>query len=154
MSKKVLLIAHVPSPNTIALAKAAVQRVNSHDTGNVVMQFMSPFDVRASHVIEASAVIIGTTENIGYMAGATKDMFDRCYNTWVEKTSAKPAAIYIRAGHDGTATTNALISIFNGLKWRLIAEPLLIKGHWKNDYCNDVSELCLGVTLGVDSGIY
>ena len=121
MCKTVLLIAHTPSPNTMALANAAIEAVASADTGNVIMRLMSPFDVRTPDVNDAAAVIIGTTENIGYMAGATKDMFDRCYNDWLESTAAKPVAIYIRAGLDGTATKTALLSICNGLKWRLIA---------------------------------
>ena len=76
MCKTVLLIAHTPSPNTMALANAAIEAVASADTGNVIMRLMSPFDVRTPDVNDAAAVIIGTTENIGYMAGATKDMFD------------------------------------------------------------------------------
>ena len=154
MSKTVLLIAHTPSLNTLTLAKAAMDSINSHDTGDTVMQCMSPFDVSAKHVSKAAAVIIGTTENIGYMAGATKDMFDRCYNEWLESTAAKPVAIYIRAGLDGTATKKALTSICGGLKWRLIAAPLIVRGSWQTAFCDQVSELCLGVVLGIDSGIY
>ena len=75
--------------------------VARHDTGDVVMQCLSPFDVSAADVSEAAAVIIGTTENIGYMAETAKDMFDRCYNDWLDSTDAKPVAIYIRAGLDG-----------------------------------------------------
>ncbi|MDB2529066.1 hypothetical protein N9X93_06355 [Alphaproteobacteria bacterium] len=123
MCKTVLLIAHTPSPNTMALANAAIEAVASADTGNVIMQLMSPFDVRTPDVNDAAAVIIGTTENIGYMAGATKDMFDRCYNDWFESAAAKPA-------------------------------PLVTRGAWQDDFCTEVSELCLGVAIGIDSGIY
>ena len=154
MPKTVLLIAHTPSPNTLALATAAMKSVASHDTGNVIMRHLSPFDVSVKDVSEAAAVIIGTTENIGYMAGATKDMFDRCYYGWLQCTAAKPVAIYIRAGLDGTATKNALTAICGGLKWRLIAAPLIVQGSWQNTFCDQVSELCLGVVLGIDSGIY
>ena len=154
MFKTVLLIAHTPSPNTLALATAAIEAVSRVDTGNVKIELTSPFDVCVQDVYEAAAVIIGTTENIGYMAGATKDMFDRCYNDWLDITAAKPVAIYIRAGLDGTATERALLSICNGLKWRLIAEPLIARGSWQNAFCEQVSELCLRVTIGIDSGIY
>ena len=154
MCKNVLLIAHTPSSNTMALANAAIKAVVSADTGNVTMRLISPFDVRARDVSDAAAVIIGTTENIGYMAGATKDMFDRCYNDWLDITAAKPVAIYIRAGLDGTATERALLSICNGLKWRLIAAPLIARGSWQNAFSKQVSELCLRVTIGIDSGIY
>ena len=154
MSKTVLLIAHTPSPNTLALATAAMESVARHDTGDVVMQCLSPFDVCTTDVNTAAAVIIGTTENIGYMAGATKDMFDRCYNDWLDSTAAKPVAIYIRAGLDGTATKNALTAICGGLKWRLVAAPLIAHGHWQDAFCDQVSDLCLGVAIGIDSGIY
>jgi len=154
MSKTVLLIAHTPSPNTLALATSAMQAVARADSGDVVMRCLSPFDVQPDDIFGAAAIIIGTTENIGYMAGATKDMFDRCYNSWLDSTAAKPVAIYIRAGLDGTATKTALLSICNGLKWRLIADPLILKGDWHEQFCEHVSTLCLGVTIGVDSGIY
>ena len=138
MSKTVLLIAHTPSANTRALATAAVNSVASHDTGDVGISCLSPFDVSAKDVNNTAAVIIGTTENIGYMAGATKDMFDRCYNEWLDSTAAKPA----------------LTSICGGLKWRLIAAPLIVRGSWQDTFCDQVSELCLSVVLGIDSGIY
>ena len=154
MSKTVLLIAHTPSPNTLALATAAMESVASHDTDDVVMQCLSPFDVSTTDVTTAAAVIIGTTENIGYMAGATKDMFDRCYDDWLDSTAAKPVAIYIRAGLDGTATKNALTAICGGLKWRLVAAPLIVRGNWQDTFCDQVSDLCLGVAIGIDSGIY
>ena len=154
MCKTVLLIAHTPSPNTMALANAAIEAVASANTGNVTMRLISPFDVRAPDVNDAAAIIIGTTENIGYMAGATKDMFDRCYNDWLNSSAAKPVAIYIRAGLDGTATKNALTSVCDGLKWRLIAAPLIVRGSWQASFCDQVSELCLGVVLGIDNGIY
>ena len=154
MFKTVLLIAHTPAQNTLALANASMDFVANQNTGEVVMRCLSPFNVSANDVSEAAAVIIGTTENIGYMAGATKDMFDRCYYDWLDSTAAKPVAIYIRAGLDGTATKNALTSICGGLKWRLIAEPLIFHGSWQDAFCDQLSELCLGVVIGVDSGIY
>ena len=115
---------------------------------------MSPFDVQTEDVVTANGIIIGTTENIGYMAGATKDMFDRCYNDWLDYSDAKPVAIYIRAGLDGTATKRALTSICSGLKWRLVAEPLILHGDWDDAFCEQVSDLCLGVAAGLDAGIF
>ena len=101
MSKTLLIIAHTPSPNTAALAKAGLDAClgyGGYDQGAVKIRCVSPFDVTSPDLLAADAVIIGTTENIGYMAGATKDMFDRCYNDWLDYSDAKPVAIYIRAG--------------------------------------------------------
>lgn len=150
-----MIIAHRPSPNTAALADAALAACQNYDSGGDIETLcLTPFDVTAIDLLNADAVVIGTTENIGYMAGATKDMFDRCYNDWLDQTEAKPVGIYIRAGLDGTATKRALTSICLGLKWRLIAKPLVLKGNWEDRFCEDVADLCLGMAAGLDIGIF
>ena len=157
MSKTLLIIAHTPSPNTAALAKAGFDACLGYDgygQSAVKIRCVSPFDVTSPDLLASDAVIIGTTENIGYMAGATKDMFDRCYNDWLDCTEAKPVALYIRAGLDGTATNRALTSICSGLKWRLVAQPLILKGDWDDQFTKDVADLCLGVAAGLDMGIF
>ena len=154
MLKRLLIIAHMPSPNTKTLANAGFDACLDPASGTVTAQLLSPFDVSSPDLLAADGVIIGTTENIGYMAGATKDMFDRCYNDWLDTTAALPVGIYIRAGLDGTATKNALTAICGGLKWRLVAAPLIARGQWQDAFCDQVSDLCLGVAIGVDSGIY
>lgn len=154
MTKTLLIIAHTPSPNTIALREAAVAGASDPAVGDVSVRHLSPFDVQVEDVQTADAVIIGTTENIGYMAGATKDMFDRCYNDWLGHTDALPVALYIRAGLDGTATKRALISICGAQKWRLMAEPLILHGAWQEAYPEQVKELAMGCAAGLDAGIF
>lgn len=154
MPKTLLIIAHCPSPNTKALADAALAACQNYENGNTRTQCRTPFEISAPDLLNADAVVIGTTENIGYMAGATKDMFDRCYNEWLGKTEAKPVALYIRAGLDGTATERALTSICSGLKWRLVAKPLILRGNWNNQFVEDVVDLCLGITAGLDLRIF
>ena len=116
--------------------------------------FSPPFDVTAPDLFAADAVLIGTTENIGYMAGATKDMFDRCYNDWLGATEAKPVAVYIRAALDGTATRRALESIIGAQKWRLVAAPLILHGDWSPTYPGEVRDLAMGMAAGLDAGIF
>ena len=154
MTKNLLIIAHAPSPNTRKLAKTALLGASHPDVGDVTVMAMSPFDVQVKDVLEADALIIGTTENIGYMAGATKDMFDRCYNDWLGQKEGLPVATYIRAGLDGTATKRALTSIFSAQKWRLIADPLILHGAWQETYQNDVQDMAVGLAIGLDSGIF
>ena len=83
----------------------------------------SCLEVRAEDVLGCDGVMISTTENIGYMAGLTKDVFDRCYNDWLGHTDGLAAAVYIRAGLDGTATKTGLSQITGSLKWRLVRPP-------------------------------
>ena len=154
MSRRLLIIAHTPSPNTLALAKAGHNACLGEAAGSIETTCLSPFDVSATDLVAADAVIIGTTENIGYMAGATKDMFDRCYNDWLGHSDAMPAGFYIRAGLDGTATRRALEGIYACLKWRLVAPPLILHGAWQDRFCEDVADLCLGMAAGLDAGIF
>ena len=37
------------------------------------------FESSTKDILEADGLLIGTTENLSSMAGATKDFFDRCY---------------------------------------------------------------------------
>ncbi len=159
MTKTLLIIAHAPSPNTVALADAALAGAamagaNDITPETVATRLVSPFDVGKQDVMNADALLIGTTENIGYMAGATKDMFDRCYNDWLDQTNAKPVALYIRAGLDGTATKHALTAICGAQKWRLVAEPLILHGHWQDSFTTEVQELAMGLAAGLDAGIF
>ena len=154
MVKQLLIIAHMPSPNTKTLAKAGLDACLDPAFGTVKARLLSPFDVTSPDLLAADGVIIGTTENIGYMAGATKDMFDRCYNDWLDTTAALPVGIYIRAGLDGTATRRALDGICAGLKWRLVADPLVLHGAWDEGFCEEVATLCLAIAAGLDSGIF
>ena len=154
MTKHLLIIAHTPSVNTAALADAALRGARTNHAVDVTARAISPFDVVADDLLAVDGVILGTTENIGYMAGATKDMFDRCYNTWLGRTEAMPVSLYIRAGLDGTATKRALESIFSAQRWRLVAAPLTLHGNWSNSYPIQVEELATAMAVGLDAGIF
>ena len=154
MSKSLLIIAHAPSANTAALARAALRGATHPDAGQVTAKLVSPFKVTTDDLSAHDGIIIGTMENIGYMAGATKDLFDRCYDDWMDRYEGLPVGLYIRAGRDGTATRRAIESIIGALRWRLVAAPLILHGDWQGRYCDDVAELSMGMAAGMDAGIF
>jgi len=154
MSKSLLIIAHAPSPNTVALAEAARRGASHTDAGDVSARLLSPFDVTTDDLMASDGMLLGTTENIGYMAGATKDMFDRCYNDWLGQTEGLAVGIYIRAGLDGTATKRALEGIVGAQRWRFVAAPLILHGDWSQAFPGEVEELALGMAAGLDAGIF
>ena len=154
MSKTLLIAAHAPSANTKALADAALLGASNPEAGRIQAKLKSPFEIGAADLFACDGFLIGTTENIGYMAGATKDMFDRCYNDWLDHSKGLPVAVYIRAGLDGTATRRALESIAGAQRWRLIAAPLILHGEWSPDYPGQVEELAMGMAAGLDARIF
>ena len=134
------------------MRKAASDRISAESQVDLIVK--APLDANADDALQADGVLIGTTENIGYMAGLTKDFFDRSYNTLLDRSGGKPVGLYIRAGLDGTGTRRALESIFTGLGWRLVAPPLVLHGEWQETYPEQVAELGLGLALGVEMGVY
>ncbi len=152
-SKTLLIVAHAPSPNTKKLAQAAHDGANHPDIAiNVLLK--SPQDTQPEDIMAADALLLGTTENLSYMAGLTKDFFDRCYYAVLEHKQGLPFALYIRAGFDGTGTKLAMKTIITGLRWNQIQDTLILKGDWQEVFVEQVEELAMTLAAGVEAGIY
>lgn len=151
--KQLLLVAHAPSPNTQHMVDAVLRGARHPDIDGVAVRYLKPLDTQPDDLIAADAIIIGTTENLGYMAGLVKDVFDRCYYPCLEKTQAKPFTFYIRAGHDGTGTRRALETITTGLRWRCVQEPLLCRGEWRDSFLEDCEQLGMTMAASLEAGI-
>ena len=152
--KRLLVVGHTPSLNTRRLFEAVVEGASSVEIENVEVMASRPFDVQPNDVQAAQAVILGTTENLGYMSGALKDFFDRIYYPCLEHTQGMPYALYIRAGHDGTGTRRSIESITSGLGWRAVQEPLICRGDWQDVFIVQGQELGTAMAAGLEMGIF
>ena len=152
--KKLLIVAHAPSANTRRLFDAVVDGARSDDIENVEVVALSPFDAGPDDVMAAGAIILGTTENLGYMSGALKDFFDRSYYPCLEETQGLAYALYIRAGHDGTGTRRGVETIVTGLRWRAVAEPLICRGAWQEAFVEQCEEIGTLMAAGLEAGIF
>lgn len=152
-AKTLLIVAHAPSPNTQKLAQAAFDGANHSDL-DVTVILKSPQETQPGDVLAADALLLGTTENLAYMAGLTKDFFDRCYYPVLDKKQGLPFAVYIRAGHDGTGTKRALQTITTGLRWEWVQQALILQGGWQDVFAEQVAELAMTLAAGVEAGIY
>jgi multimeric flavodoxin WrbA len=154
MTKRLLIVAHAPSPNTQKLRDAAVEgaREGGEDTVEVICK--PPLQAGPEDVLPADGIVLGTTENLGYMAGALKDFFDRTYYGVIEEKQGLPYAVYIRAGLDGTGTRRAIESIATGLAWAPMREPLICHGEWDDGFVDQVRELGMLAAAGLDAGVF
>ena len=152
MSKRLLIVAHAPAQNTLSL-REAVPRGARRETG-IDVQVVAPLQSGPDDVLAAQAVILGTTENLGYMSGALKDFFDRAYYPLLEKTQGLPCALYIRAGNDGTGTRRGVETILTGLRWRLVQEPMICRGPWQPAFVDQCEELGAAMAAGLAAGIF
>ena len=151
--KRLLVVAHAPSPNTLKLREAVEQGARHEDIERVEVNVLAPLDAGPEDILACDAIILGTTENLGYMSGALKDFFDRSYYPCLEKTQGLPFAYYIRAGHDGTGTNRAIESITTGLRWKLVQEPLICRGEYRDEFEEQCRELGMYVAASLDAGL-
>ncbi len=152
--RRLLIVAHAPSPNTRKLRDAVVGGARSPDIENVEVMSLSPFEAGPEDVTAAQGIILGTTENLGYMSGALKDFFDRIYYPCSERTEGLPYALYIRAGHDGTGTRRGVETIVTGLRWRAVQEPLVCRGEWSEEFVPQCQELGTLIAAGLEAGVF
>ena len=152
-TKRLLIISHAPSKNTRRMLEAVVSGATNDEITEVDVRSISPLDTNPEDIKASQAVIIGTTENLGYMAGLIKDVFDRCYYPCLETTEGLPFTFYVRAGNDGTGTRRAIESIATGLSWRLVQEPLICRGEFTEDFVTQCEDLGMTMAASLEAGI-
>lgn len=152
--KRLLLIAHAPSKNTFRLRDALLEGATGPEIEDVEVVAQSPFDTTPEHVLSAAALLLFTPENLGYMSGALKDFFDRCYYPCLDRSDGLPYALCVRAGHDGTGTCRAVASIAGGLRWRAVQEPLICRGPFQESFLEKCHELGMLMSAGLEAGIF
>jgi hypothetical protein len=152
--KRLLIIAHAPSPNTSAMRDALLDGARSPEIEGVDARALSPFATAPEDVVAADGVLLLTPENLGYMSGALKDFFDRCYYPCFERTQGLPYALCIRAGSDGTGTRRGVETIATGLSWRAVQEPLICRGAWRAEFLDQCRALGTLMAAGLEAGVF
>ena len=152
VTKHLLFIAHAPSVNTRALRDVVVD--GASQTMGVELVVRAPLKATTGDVLGCDGLILLTTENIGYMAGLTKDFFDRCYHDLLDQRPGLPVATLIRAGLDGTATKRALNGIYLGLGWRSVSELTVLHGAWNDDFIPVARDTGQAMAEGLSAGIF
>jgi hypothetical protein len=152
--KKLLIVSHMPSLNTCAMTKAVVAGASHADIDGIEIILKGALETGPTEVFEADAIILGTTENFGYMSGGMKDFFDRIYYPCLEQTESMPFAMFIRAGNDGLGARSSIERIAKGLSWKQVQEPLICRGKWQDSFLGECEELGMTVAAGLEAGIF
>jgi hypothetical protein len=151
---RLLIVSHCPSPHTRAMSDAVARGARRPDLGRHAVRLAAPLETGAEDVLWADGVILGTTENFGYMSGAMKDFFDRVYYPCLERTAGLPWALFIRAGNDGRGALASIERIVAGLAWKLVQAPLLCRGTWDDGWLPACEELGVTMMAGLEAGVY
>jgi multimeric flavodoxin WrbA len=150
--KVLLIVYHSQSGHTEQLAAAVEEGARRVESADV--RRMKAREVTADDLRDCRALVLCSPEYFGYMAGALKDLFDRTYEAVRDQMIARPYAIVVSAGNDGTGALLSIERIIAGFRMRKVQEPIL----WKGEISESSLELCrvLGQTLaaGIELGIY
>lgn len=153
-TRQLLIVSHCPSPNTRALTDAVIRGAGNPDVEGVDVLFLPPLEAGPEDVLASNAVIIGTTENFGYMSGRLKDFFERIYYPCLEETQGMPYALFIKGGNDGTGAKNSVERIIAGLKWRPVQDPIVMAGEYREEWLRPCEELGMAMAAGLEAGIF
>ena len=96
----------------------------------------------------ASAVLVGTPANFGYLSGAVKHFFDSTFTDRGAHSDGLPFSYWIRGGHDTTGAQHAMKAITKGFGWSLAAEPVTWVGELntaRRDELTDMAQAVVGL---------
>lgn len=152
--KKLLVVYHSQGGVTERMAYAVREGASEIDGCTVSLKKAGAAGVE--DLINADALIIGSPEYFGYMAGAVKDFFDRTY----EQAHAdprmfrKPYAVFISAGNDGSGALSSIERICRGYRLKKVYEPVVATGSLTNSVLARCRELGQTVAAGCVQEIY
>ena len=149
-----LIVCHCPSPNVESLRDAVARGAQAGTDENMEIAVRSPFATGPDEVLACNGLIVGTTENFGYMNGALKDFFERIYYPCLEETQGLPYALFVKAGQDGQGARQSVERIVTGLRWRPVQPALIMTGDHQTVWQQRCEELGMTMSAGLEAGLF
>lgn len=153
-SKTLLIVCNTPSSNTEQLAQATYAGATDDAIDSVTVMLKQPLDATEQDVLTASGIVLGTTENFGYMSGLMKDFLERIYYPCLDHTEGMPYALYVKAGNDGLGAKTSVERIVTGLSWKPIMPATVLSGDFREEFSDSCFELGMTISAGIEAGIY
>lgn len=143
---QVLVVHHTVSPSTAAVYDAALAGLQIDELSDIEVVAVPALHADAAHTLAASAVLVLSPVNIGYLAGAVKHYFDQIYYPCLEATVKLPFGAVLHSNQDAAGGLRGLSAITTGLGWQQVAEPLVVSGDPDSAETEQITELAS--TLG------
>jgi hypothetical protein len=148
---QLLVVHHTTSPSVHSMFEALMAGATDRSIEGVTVVARPALAATAVDVLEADGYLLGTTANLGYMAGALKHFFDLVYYPCLEATARRPYGVYVHGNSDTGGALAAIEKIVTGLQWRRAHEPVTVIGEPTPadlDACRDLgATLAAGLTL-------
>jgi multimeric flavodoxin WrbA len=161
--KTLLIVYHSMTGGTQQMAAAAAE--GARREGSLRVSLLHAPQAGPEDVLEASAYIFASPENLGAMAGLMKDFFDRTYYSALDLVNGRPFATLVCAGSDGRNAAEQIQRIATGWRLKAIAPALIVCTHAQSpeaiqqpksipreslDRCEEIgATLAAGTSLGI-----
>jgi len=155
--KNLLIVYHSKTGNTQALAeavKAGAQHKDVIAVGKVEIRYLQARAAGPDDLLWADGLLLGTTENFGYLSGALKDFLDRTFYEVEGKLKPLPYALFISAGNDGSGAAKAMERIANGYPFIEVQKPVICRGNVDAQALNKCHALGMTLAAGIAMGIF
>ncbi|ASU82351.1 flavodoxin family protein [Nocardiopsis gilva YIM 90087] len=142
---RLLIVHHTPSPSMQTLLESVLEGARNDEIEGVEVVTRPALGATVPDVLAADAVIVGTTANIGYMAGAVKHFFDTVYYPCLTDTTGLPYALYVHGNNDTTGAVRAVEAIAKGMSWERHRPPVSVIGEVGRDdreACWELGAVC------------
>jgi multimeric flavodoxin WrbA len=148
-----ILIVYASQSGGTARMVDAVERGALAEPGTEVRKLHGT-NATLEDLLWCDALVIGTPENFGYMAGAVKDFFDRTYDHTQGRVTKLPYALVVKAGNDGTFALSAVERIARGYGFEPVTDPILAVGDLTTEHLTRCEELGQLLSAGLALGIF
>jgi multimeric flavodoxin WrbA len=125
---RLLVVHHTPSPALHSMLASVREGATADEIEGVDVVVRAALAATAVDVMEADGYVLGSPANLGYLSGAMKHFFDQIYYPCLEETVGRPFGVYLHGNDDTTGAERAVEAITTGLRWRRVAEPVLVVG--------------------------
>lgn len=122
-----LIIYHSFTGGTEQMARAAA--AGAARTEGLHVRLLQADEAGPDDLLAAQAYLFATPENLAAIAGVMKAFFDRCYYPVLERIQARPYALLVCAGSDGSNAVRQVERIATGWRLRKVAESLIVCTH-------------------------
>jgi multimeric flavodoxin WrbA len=125
---RLLVVHHTPSPALREMLEAALAGLSQEGLEHVEVVTRSALTCSPVEVLEADGYLLGTPANLGYMSGALKHFFDQAYYLCLDETQGRPYGLWVHGGNDGTGAVRSVDKFAQALRWKQVAEPVVVIG--------------------------
>ena len=152
--KTILLVYAGHSGGRTEMLRDAVVSGVSQSGSVCVLRQRHALEATLDDLLQADAILLGTQEHFGYMAGALKHFFDTTFYPSAERTAGLPYGLFVSAGNDGSGTIMAVEKIVTGYRWQRVADPIRVVGDPTDEHLQCCSDLGAALALGLEAGIF